>query len=78
MAATISAEAVGEDAVGMLSNQVPGLSSVILLAIVIGAVPAGAYGAYGMYPSGAVDSPSGMRPTASKRLVRSAPVSVSA
>jgi NCS1 family nucleobase:cation symporter-1 len=49
MAATISAEAVGEDAVGMLSNQVPGLSSVILLAIVIGAVPAGAYGAYGMY-----------------------------
>jgi NCS1 family nucleobase:cation symporter-1 len=49
IAATISAEAVGEDAVGMLSNQVPGLSSVILLAIVIGAVPAGAYGAYGMY-----------------------------
>jgi NCS1 family nucleobase:cation symporter-1 len=49
MAATISAEAVGEDAVGMLSNQVPGLSSVVLLAIVISAVPAGAYGAYGMY-----------------------------
>ncbi|WP_162464784.1 MULTISPECIES: cytosine permease [unclassified Mycolicibacterium] len=49
MAATISAEAVGKDAVGMLSAQVPGLSSVILLAIVIGAVPAGAYGAYGMY-----------------------------
>ncbi|MGW4099833.1 purine-cytosine permease family protein [Mycobacterium sp. NPDC004974] len=49
MAATISAEAVGEDAVGMLSDQVPGLSSVILLAIIIGAVPAGAYGAYGMY-----------------------------
>jgi NCS1 family nucleobase:cation symporter-1 len=49
MAATISAEAVGEDSVGMLSGQVPGLSSVILLAIVIGAVPAGAYGAYGMY-----------------------------
>lgn len=49
MAATISAEAVGEDAVGMLSAQIPGWSSAILLAIIIGAVPAGAYGAYGMY-----------------------------
>lgn len=42
MAATISAEAVGEDAVGMHSDQVPGLGAVIRLAIVISAVPAGA------------------------------------
>lgn len=48
-AATISAKAVGNDAVGMLGQQIPSLSSAILLAIVIGIVPAGAYGYYGMY-----------------------------
>jgi NCS1 family nucleobase:cation symporter-1 len=48
-AATISAEAVGDDAIGMLSRQIPALSSAILLAIVIGIVPAGVYGYYGMY-----------------------------
>lgn len=48
-AATISAQAVGDDAIGMLSHQIPGLSSAILLAIIIGIVPAGVYGYYGMY-----------------------------
>ncbi|MFF1360219.1 purine-cytosine permease family protein [Streptomyces sp. NPDC058297] len=48
-AATISAKAVGDDTIGMLGQQIPGLSSAILLAIVIGIVPAGVYGYYGMY-----------------------------
>ncbi|HWU32221.1 MAG TPA: cytosine permease, partial [Marmoricola sp.] len=48
-AAVISAQAVGTDAVGMLSQQIPSFSSAILLAIVIGVVPAGVYGYYGMY-----------------------------
>lgn len=49
LAAAISAQEVGDDAIGMLSHQVPGLSSVILLAILIGVIPAGVYGNYGMY-----------------------------
>ncbi|WP_214318615.1 purine-cytosine permease family protein [Nonomuraea sediminis] len=49
LAATISAQQVGDDAIGMLSHLVPGLGPVILLAILIGVVPAGAYGYYGMY-----------------------------
>ncbi|GAB3981659.1 cytosine permease [Actinoallomurus acanthiterrae] len=49
LAATISAQKVGDDAIGMLSHQVPGLGSGILLAIVIGIIPAGVYGNYGMY-----------------------------
>ncbi|MFI6603553.1 purine-cytosine permease family protein [Nonomuraea sp. NPDC050536] len=51
LAATISAQQVGDDAIGMLSHLVPGLGPVILLAILIGVVPAGAYGYYGMYLS---------------------------
>ncbi|MEV0399281.1 cytosine permease [Actinoallomurus sp. NPDC050550] len=49
MAATIGARQVGDDAIGMLSHQVPGLGSGILLAIIIGIIPAGVYGNYGMY-----------------------------
>lgn len=49
LAAAISVNQVSGDSVGMLSHQVSGLSSVILLAIVVGAVPAGVYGNYGMY-----------------------------
>ena len=47
--ATIGAQAIGDDAIGFLSGQMPVIGGVIILALLIGAVPAGAYGAYGTY-----------------------------
>ncbi|MGO4105721.1 cytosine permease [Leifsonia sp. YAF41] len=51
LAASISAENMGEDAIGFLSGLVPGLSGVILFALLISVIPAGANGAYGAYLS---------------------------
>lgn len=47
--AAISAEAMGADAIGFLSAQIPGLGGVVLVALLVSVVPAGAYGAYGAY-----------------------------
>ncbi|MET3953252.1 NCS1 family nucleobase:cation symporter-1 [Rhodococcus sp. OAS809] len=49
VAATISSAQVAGDAIGMLSDQVPGVSWVILIALLVGTVPAGAFGTYGMF-----------------------------
>lgn len=47
--ATVSAQAMGSDSIGFLSGLVPAVGGVILLALLISALPAGAYGAYGAY-----------------------------
>jgi nucleobase:cation symporter-1, NCS1 family len=47
--ATIAAKAMGADAMGYLSGLIPAIASIVLLALLIGGVPAGAYGAYGAY-----------------------------
>ena len=47
--ASINAEKMGTDSITFLSGLVPGIGGLILLALLIGAVPAGAYGAYGAY-----------------------------
>ncbi|MFF9483184.1 purine-cytosine permease family protein [Streptomyces sp. NPDC014733] len=49
VAATVSAGAVASDAIGMLGDQIPGMGSLILIALLFGTIPAAAYGNYGMF-----------------------------
>lgn len=49
IAAAISAKSMESDAIGFLSGLVPAIGGLVLFALLISAIPAGAYGAYGAF-----------------------------